>query len=366
MGAQRKALNNIKTKYDVVGMAEWFVPAIVTYQAMHNNLEIDMKTNYDEMVKYMESKTLSMNSKDPVRDGYWKRVKLDKMRIYYSAVKASEVEGNIFDVRTLYKRKLNDVDLLTYSFPCQDLSQQGIQKGMTKGSGTRSGLLWEIERALDNTRKTKLPKYLLMENVVSLTYKNNKKDLKMWMKKLEQLGYKNDIKILNASHFGSSQARRRAFMVSTLGKKIILPTGIYKPKPLKTILNKEADKKDILIALSKMELTDGKGVTKSNIKKSRLPYTYTTFNSEAYVYNPNYTGPTLTASGANSRIKIIYGNRIRKMNSLEAYKYMGFTSTDYKKIDKLNILSEGKKIYTCGNSISVQVLEAIFERIIHE
>jgi DNA (cytosine-5)-methyltransferase 1 len=104
---------------------------------------------------------------------------LDEIRIIYSAVKMSENEGNIFDVRNLYKRGLKNIDLLTYSFPCQDLSQQGNQNGMSKSSKTRSGLLWEIEKALDSTKKENLPRYLLMENVVALTHKTNKKELNM-------------------------------------------------------------------------------------------------------------------------------------------------------------------------------------------
>ena len=52
---------------------------------------------------------------------------------------------------------LPDCDLLTYSFPCQDISVLGNQKGFSKGSGTRSGLLWEVERLL--TIKAKNKKY---------------------------------------------------------------------------------------------------------------------------------------------------------------------------------------------------------------
>ncbi|WP_082160322.1 DNA cytosine methyltransferase [Mycoplasma sp. HU2014] len=52
-----------------------------------------------------------------------------------------------------------DIDILTYSFPCQDISQQGAQKGITKQ--TRSGLLFEVERILKNN-KDRLPKVLLL------------------------------------------------------------------------------------------------------------------------------------------------------------------------------------------------------------
>lgn len=45
-------------------------------------------------------------------------------------------------------KKLPQADLWTYSFPCQDISNAGKQQGLAKGSGTRSGLLWEVERLL--------------------------------------------------------------------------------------------------------------------------------------------------------------------------------------------------------------------------
>lgn len=364
MGAQRKALENENINYKVVGLAEWFVPAIVSYQAIHNGLNentIDKKTSREEMEEYLSGLTLSIDSKVPANKGIWKKKHLDELRIIYTAVKSSQKEGNIFDVRTLYKRKLEDVDLLTYSFPCQDLSQQGIQKGMKKGSGTRSGLLWEIEKALDATPKNKLPKYLLMENVMALMSKPNENELNDWIRKLESLGYHNDIQILNSADFGSSQARRRAYMISSRINNIKLPKGDKKPQPLNKVLDKNPTKKDFMPALDKFDYDEFK-LTKSNINKTKLKK-YSTFNSEAYVYDPNYTGPTLTASGANSRIKILYNNKIRKLNAREAYKYMGFDEQDYNNVNDLNFLKEEKMIYTCGNSISVEVLQKIFKEL---
>ncbi|NQZ29229.1 MAG: DNA cytosine methyltransferase [Mycoplasmatales bacterium] len=345
-------------------MAEWYIPAIVSYQAIHNGFtlnKINHKIELQTMIDYLESKTLSMNSKEPVKRGFWYKKHLDEIRIVYTAVKMSEQEGNIFDVRTLFERGLSDIDLLTYSFPCQDLSQQGKQKGMGRDSQTRSGLLWEIEKALDTSKKEDLPKYLLMENVVALTHKVNAEELDEWMMKLESLGYKNDLRILNAGDFGSSQARRRTFMISTLNEKVELPVGNKKPKSMNKILNDEPTRKDFLPALDKFDLTEYKW-TKSNINKAKL-INYSTFNSEAYVYDSNFTGPTLTASGANSRIKFEYNGKIRKIGAEEAYAYMGFKKSDYIKVNKLNYLNETKMIYTCGNSISVEVLRSIMTNI---
>lgn len=101
-------------------------------------------------------------------------------------------------------------ELLTYSSPCQDISKAGMKKGMEKGSGTRSSLLWDVERCI----REKRPKIALMENVAnldSIRYRNN---LHEWMRILESLGYKNYVKKLNARDYGVPQNRERVFLVS--------------------------------------------------------------------------------------------------------------------------------------------------------
>jgi DNA (cytosine-5)-methyltransferase 1 len=81
-----------------------------------------------------------------------------------------------------------DTDLLVYSFPCQDLSTGGLGKGMKKGSGTRSGLLWEIERILKELAGLRrLPEYLLLENVKTIKAKCNQDDLNQWLQFLESM-----------------------------------------------------------------------------------------------------------------------------------------------------------------------------------
>lgn len=73
--------------------------------------------------------------------------------------------------------------LLTYSFPCTDLSCSGVQAGMKKGSGTRSGLLWEVERLLTETKE--LPQVLVMENVIQVHNPKNMPDFQLWLNFLE-------------------------------------------------------------------------------------------------------------------------------------------------------------------------------------
>lgn len=98
---------------------------------------------------------------------------------------------------------------------CQDLSQAGLGKGMSKDSSTRSGLLWEVERLLEEM--TEKPQVLLMENVPQVIGKTGIKDFAIWVERLEQFGYKNYWQCLNAKDYGIPQNRNRCFMISLLG-----------------------------------------------------------------------------------------------------------------------------------------------------
>lgn len=132
--------------------------------------------------------------------------------------------------------------IVTYSFPCQDLSVAGKQKGMTKGSGTRSGLLWEVERLL--TECTELPQVLLMENVPQVHSKANMPDFQKWIDFLENKGYSNYWQDLNAKDYGVAQNRDRCFMVSLLGEwNYKFPQPVPLERKLKDCLEDEVDEK---------------------------------------------------------------------------------------------------------------------------
>ena len=112
--------------------------------------------------------------------------------------------------------RLPKADLWTYSFPCQDVSVAGKLAGINKG--TRSGLLYEVERLLNVAKdEDTLPKYLLLENVKNLVSKRFKPDFDKWLEYLESLGYKNYWKVLNAKDYGIPQNRERVFCISIRG-----------------------------------------------------------------------------------------------------------------------------------------------------
>lgn len=137
------------------------------------------------------------------------------------------ITNNLGDIRKI--EELPDADLWTYSFPCQDISVAG--KGAGIKEGTRSGLLFEVERLLRvASEKGTLPKYLLLENVKNLVSKKFKADFDKWLDFLAELGYTNYWKVLNAKDYGIPQNRERVFCISIRGehKPFVFP----KPKEL--------------------------------------------------------------------------------------------------------------------------------------
>lgn len=146
--------------------------------------------------------------------------------------------NNLGDIRKI--EELPDADLWTYSFPCQDISVAG--KGAGIKEGTRSGLLFEVERLLRvASEKGTLPKYLLLENVKNLVSKKFKADFDKWLDFLSELGYTNYWKVLNAKDYGIPQNRERVFCVSIMGEHE--PFVFPKPKELTIRLRDLIDEK---------------------------------------------------------------------------------------------------------------------------
>lgn len=174
----------------------------------------------------------------------------------YAIASFNAIHGTNYEPTDIQKIHASDLGItetgkycyiMTYSFPCQDLSLAGNQKGMQKGSGTRSGLLWEVERLLDEC--TELPQVLLMENVPQVIGKRNIKEFQSWRSKLESLGYSNFVQLLNAKDYGIPQNRNRCFMVSILGNyHYSFPKKQKLKLKLKDMLEDKVDEKYYLSA----------------------------------------------------------------------------------------------------------------------
>ena len=150
----------------------------------------------------------------------WKVIEFDR----FAVASYNAVHGTDFTPKDITQTHAEDLEItdtseyiyiLTYSFPCVDLSLAGHGAGLDRERHTRSGLLWEVERILDEC--TELPQVLLLENVPQLISQKHIKNFWEWRRKLESLGYSNYVQLLNAKDYGIPQNRNRCFMVSILG-----------------------------------------------------------------------------------------------------------------------------------------------------
>src|SRR5699024_6968568 len=146
---------------------------------------------------------------------------------------------NVYDIEVNNAHSFTVQNVIVHN--CQDISLAGELGGLKKGSGTRSGFIWESERII----KAKKPKYLLMENVKNLISKKFMPGFAEWILALEELGYSNYHEVLNAKDLGIPQNRERVFMVSILGehKPYVFPKPIKLEKRLKDVLEDEVDEK---------------------------------------------------------------------------------------------------------------------------
>ena len=183
-------------------------------------------------------------------------VEFDKYAVAsYNAIHGTNFETS--DIRNVHGQDLGITDkdkycyLMTYSFPCTDLSVAGKMQGMSKadwekGESTRSGLLWEVERILKELNKDELPDVLLMENVPQVHAEANRIDFENWLSFLRSKGYQNFCDDLNAKDYGIPQNRDRCFVVSVLAEDFIdfqFPEPIPLTTVMKDYLEDEVDEK---------------------------------------------------------------------------------------------------------------------------
>lgn len=220
-GSQALSLKYLGAKFEHWKIAEWAVKSIQAYKDMHfpnDNTDYSAEYSKEWLIDYLFDKGISADYNKPMTREQISRMGEDKIRTVYNNIIATHNLVSVCNVRGK-DLDIKDTDkytyVLTYSFPCQDLSSAGLSKGMAKGSGTRSGLLWEIERILDECDE--LPQILLMENVPEVIGAKNSKHFSDWFMKLESLGYKSWYKVMNAKHYEMPQNRDRCFMVSALG-----------------------------------------------------------------------------------------------------------------------------------------------------
>ncbi len=375
IGSQAKALKNQRINHKIIAISDWDIYAIISYALVHENKKFTSKyknwlekfnqvnrereRERERIESFLSNFTLSRDGKNPIRS-----LSTIKIEILSAIEIAIKLTNNLVDIKEIKGSNIKEHDLLTYSFPCQDLSLQGSQKGLMEGKS--SSMLWEVKRIISELKiEDKLPKYLLLENVKSLFSKKYEIGFNEWLNYLEKIGYKNHKFSLNSKHFDTPQNRERAFVFSELKQnKFKKENLISKTK----ITNKTI--KDILednfeyFEIPRGYVEDLKPEKKeSGIAKSKI-IGYTSFQSEAAAFSKESISPTITATGAQNRIKVIEDNgRLRLLQSSELWKLMGFSKDDWRKATTFSLIPDQYLKKQAGNSIPVKVLEAIFKEI---
>jgi|LGOV01.1.fsa_nt_gb DNA (cytosine-5)-methyltransferase 1 len=334
---------------------------------------------------------LSSDGKSPTTRRSLNSISENALKRLYLSIERNNNKVNITNVSG--NDLPSDIDILTYSFPCQDLSICGFWHGNTSGidrqAYNRSGMLWEIERILHEmvSDKIQLPRILLMENVSNILSNKHKKNFQEWKEYLNSIGYYNHVYKLNSKHFGIPQNRERVFMISILSdeeEKFILK-DYFERNNLE-----DTDYSSQLVTVNKLE------------SFLRTDYSNERYRTEANLSQPNFTKSRKTifdtskilfdGKGAYAEIittittkqdrnpnsgLLVYEPQeenkapYRNLTGRECLLLMGFEEDQVDKLLNNNFyvnktrkaFINNKLIKMAGNSIVVQVLEQIFKQI---
>lgn len=398
IGAQAKALERLNIEYEIVATADWDINAIIAYDLIHHGIQdLSLYDNKDkeEVIKELQGYTLSPDGKNPYAEGCLSRVNIEILKRLAVAIRRC---NNLVSITDMTGKDIpEDLDLLTYSFPCQDLSIAGVwhgnMSGIDRDAHNRSGMLWEVERILKEcvSANKRLPMFLLMENVSNIMAPRHMGNFQEWQTYLEKIGYHNKTYKLNAKKFGVPQTRERVYMLSVYvgdnqEKKDIL-AEYYKQHDLQN--------NEYVESLSFLEKRTMKDIVKNDyrVKKYRIEANRSQLNdtpSRVKIVEENdkilcdekfveiiKTITTKQDRNPNSGV-IEYHNEAegklywRYLTPRECFLAMGFDEKDFDALVDNNIqvaknrwlFSDEKLIKMAGNSIVVNVLQAIFNQVV--
>jgi DNA (cytosine-5)-methyltransferase 1 len=359
IGAQYYALKKIPNlNIEVVGISEWDFKALKAYRAIHypNIQNVDFSLPY--VHKELQKKDYSLNGTSKIDTS-----KLSNANAI-DLFNTDRIVKNIGSVQNLStfsaKDNMKKANIFIYSFPCQDLATGGKGKGMKKGSGTRSGLLWELEKYLKDMSLLNLaPDILLLENVRTIYSPAHRDDLNLWLDFLKSIGYTNNLELmLNALDYGLPQNRNRAFIIS-------IKQGID--------VDLEALEKGILSSMKPRESLkisdfvkvgyDHREEDEAWLNKTRSREKMWDINQKEISENPKLGTITCNLDRSNNSGMFKYKDSYRLLTMRESFALMGFGPEVYDCVKKLGF-SYRQINKLIGNSIAVNVLEAIFQNIL--
>ena len=317
-GSQALALKYLGVPFEHWKICEWNYKSIQAYKDIHmpdDHKDYSALFTKDVIIRCLANMGISSNWNEPMKYEQIKRLNESKLREIYNNIQSTH---NLVDVSKIHANDLEIINkdqytyILTYSFPCQDLSLAGRREGMDRGSDTRSGLLWEVERILQECKEDNcLPDVLLMENVPQVHGTENARNWREWLTELERLGYQSYWEDMIATDYGIPQIRNRTFCVSLLGEYAYsFPQPIELEKRLKDMLENSVDEKYYLSdrAIKGMTLTnfkqatlDGRTENKDGVcpppvsERLQRPETDSGKRGATFLTKHNDTAKTLTA-----------------------------------------------------------------------
>lgn len=300
---------------------------------------------------------------------HWKLVnfcEIDKFAVQsYCAIHNIDASLNLGDVSKVNAKTIDDFKLMTWGFPCTDISVGGYQKGFIDkdGNQTSSGMYYEGIRIL----REKKPVVSIIENVKNLVSNKFSREFETVLSDLEDAGYNNYWTILNACDFGIPQNRERVFIVSIRkdvdNGNFKFPTGHKLEKYWIDFIDTKTDKPYYFTSKQYKEFV----CEPSGDRIKRLGYMIGNNgrikrHQSNTVYDPNGLCPTLYAGQYKDPFRFMYENKIRRMSAKETFLMMGFSEEDYETARKAGV-SNGQLYKQSGNSIVVDVPYHIFKEL---
>ncbi|EJE38779.1 DNA (cytosine-5-)-methyltransferase [Staphylococcus epidermidis] len=394
IGSQAQALRNIKANFSVEAIVEWEIGALYAYDIIHNgkqNLESLRHHTRGSIIDILSNYNLSSDGKQQMTARSLQSLNMAQLKAILAAINRT---NNLVDITSIHASQLPEADLLTYSFPCQDLSKSGYwhnnQGGIDRNANNRSTLLWQIERLLKEYIEIgkSLPTFLLMENVSDILSEKHSHNFNEWKEFLNNLGYKNFIYTLNSSNFGIPQSRVRTYMISIKIKNKNEGNRIEKYFYKNNLENKVTNERKSISNYLKLDYSVDKyrreaidSTPMFTPSRKKILDLNRKLGIDSRPYN-NVVARTITTKQdrhPNSGI-ILYNDIIlteknryyRNLTPRECFLLMGFDEESFEELMNNNIIFENgnkilpnsKLIRLAGNSIVVDVLEKIFEQII--
>jgi DNA (cytosine-5)-methyltransferase 1 len=311
----------------------------------------------------------------------------------YCAIHNVDESLNLGDFTKVNEKEISDFDLMTWGFPCTDISLAGKQIGFLDkdGNKTRSGMYYEGIRIL----REKKPAISIIENVKNLTSKKFKSEFQIVLKDLDEAGYNTYWKVMNAKLCGIPQNRERVIILSIRkdldNGKFKFPQDVKLKVLLRDLLEDGVEEKyyvkqdiadKLKIQLINKEISNsirigGRGsldrhqwdliaervrinqATKQGYIECKIGGVADLSYPESKtrrgrVQEDGDICPTITATQTNI-CKIESAYRYRRLIPLECFRIMGFKDEDFYKAKSVGI-SDVQLYKQAGNSIVPDVL----------